>query len=87
MVVVSVTEASGAPIFCTMNTRHTLDAATIRELAVRADVDPRTISKVMDGQPARGMAGRRARAALIAGGFLEPSKASGQPGGNGGGDG
>lgn len=67
-----------------MNTRCTLDAATIRELAVRADVDPRTIAKVADGRPARGMAGRRARDVLIAGGFLESSEASGQPGGKGG---
>ena len=67
-----------------MNTRCTLDAATIRELAVRADVDPRTIAKVAAGRAARGMAGRRARDALIAGGYLESSEAGGQSGGEGG---
>lgn len=54
-----------------MNTRRLPDAATIRELAVRADVDPRTIAKELRGVPARGMAGRRAREVLIEAGLIE----------------
>jgi hypothetical protein len=46
-----------------------LDAATVRRLAVRADVDPRTIQKVYEGLPVRGMAGRRARGALAEAGL------------------
>lgn len=47
------------------------DAATIRALAVRADVDPRTILKVLKGERARGMSGRRARDVLRAAGFID----------------
>jgi hypothetical protein len=40
------------------------DDATIRELSVAASVDPRTIRKILRGEQVRGMAGKRARAAL-----------------------
>jgi len=48
-----------------------LDKFTIRELAVKASVDPRTIEKVYRGQPVRGMPSRRARAVLEAAGLLK----------------
>ena len=46
-----------------------LDTPTLRELSVRFQVDPRSIKRERD-QPGsvRGMAGRRARAALAAAG-------------------
>jgi hypothetical protein len=37
-----------------------LDKATLRELAVLASCDPRTIQRVVRGEPVRGMAGHRA---------------------------
>ena len=52
--------------------------ASIRALAVQASVDPRTIVAVIEGRPVRGMAGHRARAALVEAGLLPPS-AGGQP--------
>lgn len=42
------------------------DKATVRELAVKASCDPRTILKVLRGEAVRGMAGHRARAAVLA---------------------
>jgi hypothetical protein len=56
---------------CTMR-KTPIDDATARQLAVRASVDPRTILKAAAGQPVRGLAGHRARAALRAAGFLPP---------------
>lgn len=44
--------------------RQLIDEATRRKLAVLADVDPRTIDKVILGQAVRGAAGLRALAAL-----------------------
>lgn len=44
--------------------------AHLRELAVRASVDPRTIEKAFRGHAVRGMAGHRARAVLKADGLL-----------------
>lgn len=38
---------------------ESLDAATIREVSVRADVDPRSVLKHIRGGKVRGMAGRR----------------------------
>lgn len=49
-----------------------LDKATIRELAVKASCDPRTIDKVFRGEVVRGMSGHRARAVLAAAGLLTP---------------
>lgn len=50
--------------------RKTIDAATARRLAVKASVDPRTITRVLQGVQVRGDAGNRARAALIEAGYL-----------------
>jgi DNA-binding MarR family transcriptional regulator len=47
-----------------------LDAATLRELAVKASCDPRTISKVARGLLARGLAAGRARRALEKAGYV-----------------
>jgi len=49
-----------------------LDAATLRELAVNAHCDPRTVGKVARGVPVRGSVARRAFAALKAAGFDPP---------------
>ena len=49
-----------------------LDTETTRRLAVRADVDPRTISRVAAGEPVRGSAGRRAAMALVEAGLVRP---------------
>lgn len=73
--IASVTVAPGAP--CPhhpgMATKSTnLDEAVRRELAVKAEVDPRTIEKALRGEPVRGMAGRRARRALRDAGFVVP---------------
>jgi hypothetical protein len=55
--------------------QRSLDAATIRWLAVEASVDPKSIVKVARGEHVRGMAGRRATAALRAAGFLRDDAA------------
>lgn len=57
------------------------DAATIRTLAVRASVDPRTIIRLLDGATVRGMPGHRARAVLVEAGLLAPQAppAGGRP--------
>jgi len=52
-----------------------LGAATLRRLAVEAQVDPRTIDRVVKGLPVRGLAGERARKVLIAAGII-PSDTS-----------
>jgi hypothetical protein len=49
-----------------------IDKATLRELAVKASCDPRTIEKAIHGEPVRGMAGHRARAVLKAAGIPIP---------------
>lgn len=46
-----------------------LDNATLRRLAVRASVDPKTIQKVFAGLPVRGLAKYRAIAALEEAGY------------------
>jgi hypothetical protein len=51
-----------------------IDKATIRELAVKASCDPRTIEKAIRGEPVRGMAGHRARAVLAAAGLAVPER-------------
>lgn len=53
-------------------TKKTLDEATRRELAVKGEVDPRSIEKVLRGERVRGMAGRRARRVLEEAGFSVP---------------
>lgn len=51
---------------------YPLDKATIRELAVRASVDPRSIQRMLAGEPVKGMAGHRARRVLQEAGLLPP---------------
>lgn len=53
-----------------MTKRGSLSWATLRELAVEATCDPRTIKKVFAGEEVKGGAGERARRALIAHGYL-----------------
>lgn len=53
-----------------MKTAPVLDYATMRELAVKASVDPRTIGKVARGEKVRGMGGQRAARVLRAAGLL-----------------
>ncbi len=48
----------------TTTARTLIGESTRRKLAVLADVDPRTIDKVILGQPVRGAAGIRALAVL-----------------------
>ena len=55
------------------------DASTLRELAVRGGVDPRTLRKLMAGKPVRGMAGRRAANALVQAGYLPPEHGGSTP--------
>lgn len=50
--------------------RTKLDAAKIRQLAVRAEVDPRSIERVLQGADVRGMAGERAKRILKEEGLL-----------------
>ncbi len=47
-----------------------IDVGFRRRFAVEASCDPRTIDKVLRGEPVRGLAGHRARAVLIAAGLL-----------------
>lgn len=50
--------------------RPPLDAATVRQIAVLASVDPRTVLRALRGEPVRGMPGHRIRAVLQAEGLL-----------------
>jgi hypothetical protein len=52
--------------------RQIIDEATRRKLAVLADVDPRSIDRVILGQPVRGAAGVRALAVIVDAGLLPP---------------
>lgn len=54
----------------------TLDAATLRRLAVRASVDPKSIRKVFEGKPVRGLAGHRAATVLREAGLLASEAAA-----------
>ena len=59
-------EAAGAP----MGTPERLDASTVRELAVRASCDPKTIVRAFQGKKVKGMSGNRARVVLMDAGLL-----------------
>lgn len=48
----------------------TIDASTLRRLAVLADVDPRSLRRLLHGKSVRGAAGHRARRVLIEAGYL-----------------
>jgi hypothetical protein len=56
-----------------MTTPRTLDASTARKIAVEASCDPRTVQRAYRGEPVRGLAGERARAALVAHGLIADS--------------
>ncbi|HKW48699.1 MAG TPA: hypothetical protein VJN70_14720 [Gemmatimonadaceae bacterium] len=53
-----------------MPKRPLIDAATLRRLSVTASCDPRTIRKMLRGEKVLGLAGERARAALIKEGLI-----------------
>lgn len=60
--------------------RRTLDASTLRRLAVQADVDPRSLQRLLRGEHVRGAAGHRARRVLVEFGYLtEPSATEQRP--------
>ncbi len=59
--------------------RQKLDAATCRRLAVRGSVSPESIQRVWLGVAVRGLAGYRARAALLEAGY-EPAEPQSQRG-------
>ncbi len=50
---------------------RTIDEATARRLAVKADCDPRTLRKVLKGDKPCTMSAKRAQAALIEAGLLQ----------------
>jgi DNA-binding LacI/PurR family transcriptional regulator len=54
--------------------KRTPDSSELRELAVHAGVDPRTVAKALRGEPVRGMAYRRAAAALRQAGYDVPEQ-------------
>lgn len=54
-------------------TNLTIDTATLRQLAVVAGCDPRTIKAILDGGHVRGLARERARQALLDAGYVIPS--------------
>jgi hypothetical protein len=53
-----------------MQRKAVLAEAIARQIAVKASVAPRTVQKAAAGLPVRGLAGYRARAALLAAGLL-----------------
>jgi predicted transcriptional regulator len=59
-----------------MTTSQWLDAATLREIAVEASSDPRTVLKIARGERVRGLAAKRIYVVLarrgIAPGALRP---------------
>ena len=48
------------------------DQATRRRLSVEASCDPRTLDKIIKGNSVKGLAGYRAREALVRAGFALP---------------
>ena len=59
-----------------------LDAATLRRLAVQGDVDPRSLRRLLRGEPVRGAAGHRARRVLVESGYLNEPVTGEQPPGD-----
>lgn len=51
---------------------HRIPASTLRELAVAASADPRTVRRVLLGERVRGMADDRIRRALVERGMPVP---------------
>jgi hypothetical protein len=60
----------------TKRSRPRIDSATLRRLAVTADVDPRTLLIVHAGAPPINLARQRAAAVLRAAGLLVPKTPS-----------
>jgi len=58
--------------------KRPLDEATRRLMAVLCDADPRSVDKVLAGQPVRGLTGQRIRATLEAAGIEVPTPAGGE---------
>ena len=56
-----------------------IDASTLRRLAVQADVDPRSLLRLYHGTPVRGAAGHRARRVLVEAGYLSEPATTEQP--------
>lgn len=56
-----------------MKHKEAIDQTTRRRAAVEASCDVRTVDKVIKGEPVRGLAGERARAALLALGIKVPA--------------
>ena len=48
-----------------------ISTSRARRLAAEAEVDPRTLVKILEGKPVLGMAGDRARRVLIAAGYIK----------------
>ena len=57
-----------------MSQANHVDDSTKRALAVKASVCPRTITKLLKGEPVRGLAGHRARQVLQDAGLLPVEK-------------
>ncbi len=55
-----------------MSNRTITDTATIRRLAVACDADPRTVERVLRGEPIRGVARQRVARVLRQHGYLPP---------------
>jgi hypothetical protein len=55
------------------------DASTLRRLAVLADVDPRSLRRLLRGEHVRGAAGHRARRVLVEAGYLSEPTSTEQP--------
>ena len=54
--------------------KKSISGADLKRLALDASVDPRTLQAVLEGRPVRGMAGERARKALVEAGYLGAAK-------------
>ena len=61
-----------------MDTSRRLPVHLARKVAVTADADPRSVFKVYAGEPVRGMAGDRIRAALRELGITPPGPNPGE---------
>ncbi|WP_437983727.1 hypothetical protein [Sorangium sp. So ce117] len=48
-----------------------VDTATLRQLAVKAEADPRTVAKMLRNEVVRGVAGQRVRRTLIEAGLIK----------------
>lgn len=55
------------------------DASSLRRLAVLADVDPRSLRRLLRGEQVRGAAGHRARRVLVEEGYLSEPATTEQP--------